>query len=93
MIATSYLEAPPDEADDEGETELPEDNSEAAAQEYADITLNCRDCCNAEFLFSAGEREFYLSKGYTREHHPTRCTECNTAARTRPYLSVLSAGL
>jgi hypothetical protein len=30
-------------------------------KEYEDITLNCRDC-NAEFQFSAGEQEFYLSK-------------------------------
>ena len=46
------------------------------AKEYEDITLNCRDC-NAEFIFSAGEQEFYHSKGW--ENQPTRCVECKNA--------------
>jgi cleavage and polyadenylation specificity factor subunit 4 len=51
-----------------------------AKEEGEDITLNCRDC-NAEFLFSAGEQEFYQSKGW--ENQPTRCTECKNAKKAR----------
>ena len=40
------------------------------SKQYEDITLNCRDC-NAEFVFTAGEQEFYNSKGW--ENQPTRC--------------------
>ena len=50
------------------------------AKEYEDITLNCRDC-NAEFVFTAGEQEFYNSKGW--ENQPTRCTECKNAKKAR----------
>ena len=50
------------------------------AKEYEDITLNCRDC-NAEFIFSAGEQEFYHSKGW--ENQPTRCVECKNAKKAR----------
>ena len=50
------------------------------AKEYDDITLNCRDC-NAEFVFTAGEQEFYQSKGW--ENQPTRCTECKNAKKAR----------
>ncbi len=44
----------------------------------ADKTLTCRDC-SAEFVFTAGEQEFYASKGFTRE--PARCPECRTARK------------
>ena len=47
---------------------------------YEDITLNCRDC-NAEFVFTGGEQEFYASKGW--ENQPTRCTECKNAKKAR----------
>ena len=50
------------------------------SKEYEDITLNCRDC-NAEFVFTAGEQEFYNSKGW--ENQPTRCTECKNAKKAR----------
>ena len=50
------------------------------SKEYEDITLNCRDC-NAEFIFSGGEQEFYQSKGW--ENQPTRCTECKNAKKAR----------
>ena len=40
---------------------------------YADKTLTCRDCGN-EFVFTAGEQEFYAQKGFTNE--PTRCPSC-----------------
>ena len=37
--------------------------------------------CNAEFVFTAGEQEFYNSKGW--ENQPTRCTECKNAKKAR----------
>lgn len=40
---------------------------------YANKTLTCRDC-GAEFIFTAGEQEFYAQKGFTNE--PTRCPSC-----------------
>lgn len=41
--------------------------------EFNDRTLNCIDC-GAEFIFTAGEQEFYASKGFTNE--PRRCKNC-----------------
>ena len=40
---------------------------------YQDKTLICKDCGN-EFVFTAGEQEFYDSKGFTNE--PQRCKAC-----------------
>ena len=40
---------------------------------YQDITLKCKDCGN-EFVFSAGEQEFYAEKGF--KNQPQRCKEC-----------------
>ena len=40
---------------------------------YANKTLACRDC-GTEFVFTAGEQEFYAQKGFTNE--PTRCQPC-----------------
>lgn len=40
---------------------------------FADKTLTCRDC-GMEFVFTAGEQEFYAQKGFTNE--PTRCPAC-----------------
>ena len=40
-----------------------------------DKTLTCRDC-GQEFTFTAGEQEFYASKGFTNE--PTRCPNCRS---------------
>jgi CxxC-x17-CxxC domain-containing protein len=40
---------------------------------YADKTLTCRDC-GTQFVFTAGEQEFYAQKGFTNE--PTRCPSC-----------------
>jgi CxxC-x17-CxxC domain-containing protein len=45
---------------------------------YADKTLTCRDC-GAEFVFTAGEQEFYAQKGFTNE--PTRCPACRKARK------------
>ena len=39
----------------------------------SDRELNCRDC-GASFVFTAGEQEFYSSKGL--QHDPVRCPAC-----------------
>ena len=41
--------------------------------EFEDKTLVCQDCGN-EFVFTAGEQEFYKQKGLDNE--PKRCKEC-----------------
>jgi CxxC-x17-CxxC domain-containing protein len=46
---------------------------------YADKTLTCRDC-GVDFVFTAGEQEFYAQKGFTNE--PTRCPSCRKARKT-----------
>ena len=45
---------------------------------YEDKTLICKDC-GAEFVFTAGEQEFYASKGFVNE--PQRCKPCRDARR------------
>ena len=45
---------------------------------YEDKTLVCRDC-GAEFVFTAGEQEFYAEKGFQNE--PTRCKSCRDARK------------
>ena len=45
---------------------------------YRDRVLVCRDCGN-EFTFTAGEQEFYASKGLTNS--PSRCSSCRVARR------------
>lgn len=45
---------------------------------FADKTLTCRDC-GIEFTFTAGEQEFYQSKGLVNE--PGRCPECRQLRR------------
>lgn len=45
---------------------------------YQDKTLVCRDC-GQDFIFSAGEQEFFASKGLQNE--PGRCPSCRTARR------------
>ena len=53
---------------------------------YEDKTLVCKDC-GAEFVFTAGEQEFYAEKGFQnrkasraagapREMHDAICAEC-----------------
>ena len=45
---------------------------------YEDKTLKCRDC-GAEFVFTAGEQEFYADKGF--ENEPQRCKACRDARK------------
>ena len=47
---------------------------------FQDKSLPCSDC-GAMFTFSAGEQEFYQSKGFTNE--PKRCPECRRANKAR----------
>jgi len=43
-----------------------------------DKTLICKDC-NAEFVFSEGEQDFYKEKGFMNE--PQRCSSCRSAKK------------
>ncbi|MCL4543215.1 MAG: zinc-ribbon domain containing protein [Chloroflexi bacterium] len=43
-----------------------------------DKTLVCREC-GREFIFTAGEQEFFASRGLTNE--PGRCPECRAARK------------
>ena len=45
---------------------------------YSDRILTCRDC-GQDFTFTAGEQEFYASRGLTNA--PGRCPACRTARR------------
>lgn len=45
---------------------------------YEDKTLTCKDC-GAEFVFTAGEQEFYAEKGF--ENEPSRCKDCRMARK------------
>jgi len=44
----------------------------------ADKTLTCREC-SSQFVFTAGEQEFYRSRGLLNE--PGRCPTCRTNRR------------
>ena len=45
---------------------------------FEDKTLVCKDCGN-EFVFTAGEQEFYAEKGFQNE--PQRCKSCRDARK------------
>ena len=45
---------------------------------YEDKTLVCKDC-GQEFVFTAGEQEFYAEKGFQNE--PQRCQACRDARK------------
>ena len=47
---------------------------------YEDKTLQCKDC-GADFIFTAGEQEFYAEKGFQNE--PGRCPTCRSARKQR----------
>ncbi|MBQ9747679.1 MAG: zinc-ribbon domain containing protein [Clostridia bacterium] len=48
---------------------------------YEDKTLRCKECGN-EFVFTAGEQEFYAEKGFQNE--PQRCKPCRDAKKNKP---------
>ena len=45
---------------------------------FQDKTLICKEC-GKEFIFTAGEQEFYAEKGFQNE--PQRCKECRDARK------------
>ena len=47
---------------------------------FQDKTLVCRDC-GQEFTFTAGEQEFYASRGLMNE--PGRCPDCRRARKSQ----------
>ncbi len=46
---------------------------------FQDKLLQCSEC-GQEFTFTAGEQEFFQSKGYTNE--PKRCPACRQTRRS-----------
>ena len=60
---------------------------------YEDKTLVCKECGN-EFVFTAGEQEFYAERGFQNE--PQRCKACrdarkNSARGPREYFTATCA--
>ena len=60
---------------------------------FEDKTLKCKEC-GAEFVFTAGEQEFYAEKGFQNE--PQRCKACrdarkNSARGPREYFTATCA--
>ncbi len=47
---------------------------------YNDEKLTCTDC-GTEFTFSAGEQEFFASKGF--QNKPNRCPDCRSARKAQ----------
>ena len=45
---------------------------------YEDKTLVCKEC-GSEFVFTAGEQEFYAERGFQNE--PQRCKSCRDARK------------
>ena len=45
---------------------------------YEDKTLVCKEC-GANFVFTAGEQEFYAEKGFVNE--PQRCKNCRDSRK------------
>lgn len=45
---------------------------------FEDRTLTCNEC-GKEFVFTAGEQEFYAEKGFTND--PKKCKECREARK------------
>jgi len=45
---------------------------------FEDKTLKCKEC-GEEFIFTAGEQEFYAEKGFVNE--PQRCKSCRAAKK------------
>ena len=45
---------------------------------FGDKSIQCSDC-GITFTFTAGEQEFFASKGFTNE--PKRCIQCRRAKK------------
>ena len=50
-----------------------------------DKSIQCSDC-GTTFTFTAGEQEFFASKGFTNE--PKRCVQCRRAKKQQNGSSV-----
>lgn len=46
---------------------------------YEDKTLSCKEC-GCDFVFTAGEQEFYAERGF--ENEPQRCKDCRISRKT-----------
>ena len=53
---------------------------------YEDKTLVCKEC-GKEFVFTAGEQEFYAERGFQNE--PQRCKSCRDARKNAVRVSSL----
>lgn len=62
---------------------------EAQGRVYADKTIHCRDC-GMDFVFSAGEQQFYAEKGLVNE--PQRCPSCRAVAKQNRALGIGNGG-
>ncbi|HNW05001.1 MAG TPA: zinc-ribbon domain containing protein [Oscillospiraceae bacterium] len=47
---------------------------------YQDKTLVCKEC-GQEFIFTAGEQEFYAERGFVNE--PQRCKDCRDSRKNK----------
>lgn len=47
---------------------------------YTDKILICKEC-GQEFVFTAGEQEFYAEKGFQNE--PSRCKQCRAKRKVQ----------
>lgn len=47
---------------------------------YTDRGITCRDC-RVEFVFTAGEQEFYAQRGFSEA--PKRCPGCRAARKSQ----------
>ena len=56
---------------------------------YTDERLTCTDC-GAEFVFSAGEQEFFATKGF--QNKPNRCPDCRAARKSQRGASGSTSG-
>ncbi len=56
-----------------------EGNQSDSVSGFTDKVLKCRDC-GSEFVFTAGEQEFFAEKGFQNE--PKRCKACRDASRS-----------
>jgi len=56
---------------------------------FADKTLVCADC-GGEFVFTAGEQEFFSSRGFQNE--PKRCQSCRSMRRSETRMGGMQGG-
>lgn len=59
-----------------------QNNEELNNEDLQDKTLVCKDC-GSEFVFTSGEQQFYVEKGFTNE--PQRCPACRKARKQQRF--------